>query len=79
MYAEIGERVRGNREAGFFKEFSGSGGGQGFPRFRHSFWDVPARRARRMTEQYPLPVRDDHAAARPAWRHGRVPPAETPP
>ena len=32
MYAEIGERVRGNREAGFFEQFSGSGGGQGFPR-----------------------------------------------
>jgi hypothetical protein len=32
-----------------------------------------------MTEQDALPVRDDHAAARLARRHGRDPPPEIPP
>ena len=32
-----------------------------------------------MSEQDAFPVSDDHAAARLAWSHGRVPPAETPP
>src|SRR5215813_5732820 len=79
VYAECHECFRGRDEPCFLAQFPCRSVGEIFARLRGTLRDVPAGRARRVTEQDALAVGDDYATARLPPSHGRAPPAEMPP
>src|SRR5215470_11408057 len=72
VHAERDELFRRDDETGFLAQLPRGGGGETLAGLRHTLGNVPARRARRVTEQEAFAIGDDYAAARLRPAHGRI-------